>query len=157
MRYARLAEVMASYTRPTKLRVDRDGVRIETIGVRGRVWLLLGAMALVAVALVALLRPARHAGGDASAAVQSRDFPAPNADLGRAHRPADQPLRAPVGVSGRAALPAAPRGRPVAAPDEAAAPASGDAPTEEAPMFGIGAPGEGVAVFPPPGTKPIKR
>jgi len=148
---------MASYTRPSKLRVDSDGVRIETIGVRGRIWLLLAAMALVVVVLVALLRQGRRDGGDDSAAAQSRTFSAPAADAGRAHRPADQPLRVPLAVSGRGAQPATARERRAAAPDEPAPPASADAPEQEAPMFATGAPGEGIAVFPPPGTKPVKR
>jgi hypothetical protein len=149
---------MASYTRPTKLRVDSDGVRIEVSGVRGRVWLLLAAMALVVVALVALVRPARRDSADESAVAQTRTSSAPSAAPGRANRPASQLLRAPVAVSGRAALPGpAARERVEAAPAEPAPPTSADAPTEEAPMFATGAPGEGIAVFPPPGTKPIKR
>ncbi len=58
---------MTSHTRPTKLRVDSDGVRIETSGVRLRIWLLLAAAGLVVAALVGLVRPARRDAADDSA------------------------------------------------------------------------------------------
>ena len=46
---------MVSNRRPTKLRVDSDGVKIETSGVRPSVWLVVVALALIGAFL--LVRP----------------------------------------------------------------------------------------------------
>ena len=146
---------MASNTRPTKMHVDSDGVRIETSGVRGRVWLLVGALGLVAFALFLLGRPAHHQAADEVAAVPQHKPAATVADTEPAARPPDKPVRAAVAVAEPVAPPR-PAREPAPSSAQAAAPASEGAPAEEAPMFGTGAPGEGIAVFPPPGTKPIK-
>lgn len=145
---------MANQTRPTKLHVDGDGVRIETTGVRGRVWFLVVAIGLVGVALLLVFRPARRASTDEIAAA-----PAPKrGPAGGARQAAqvpDKPLRDAAPVNQPAAPPAAAgEQQPPASAAQPAQPAE-DAP-EEAPMFGAAVPGEGIAVFPPPGTKPIK-
>lgn len=148
---------MASHTRPTKLRVDRDGVRIETTGVRGSVWLLAGAIGLVCVALLLLVRLARHENPDPSVAAPPRKLAMTAPDSGHIARPPDKPVRANVAVTEQVAPPPAAHEAAPAPTKESQAPTA-DAPPEEAPMFaGTGAPGEGIAVFPPPGTKPIKR
>jgi hypothetical protein len=148
---------MASPTRPTKLRVDRDGVRIETTGVRGRIWLLVAAMGVVLVALLVLVRHGQHELPDKIVAAAPRRPMARAPDIGRAVRPPDKPLRAAVAVAEPVAPPPAAHQQPPPTLAEPAQPASEDAPAQEAPMFGTGAPGEGIAVFPPPGTKPIKQ
>lgn len=146
---------MASHTRPTKRRVDRDGVRIETSGVRGRVWLLAAAMGLIVVALLLLARPARHQTADEVGAAPQRKLTSPALDTGHAPRPPDKPLPAAVAVAAPVAPPRpGPEPTPVSA--QAADPSGDGEALGEAPMFGTGAPGEGIAVFPPPGTKPIK-
>ena len=147
---------MASHTRPTKLRVDRDGVRIETTGARGSVWLLAGAIGLVCLALLVLVRLARHENPDASVAAPPRKLAVTDPSSRHIAGPPDKPVRANVAVTEQVAPPAAREAAPV--PTKESQAPTADAPAEEAPMFGgTGAPGEGIAVFPPPGTKPIKR
>jgi hypothetical protein len=155
MRYARHESNMAGPSGPTKLHIDSDGVRIETSGVRGGVWLLAGAMTLVAAALLMLARPSRRENVEEHSTAPRQ--PAVNAPaLARGAQPADKPLRAAVPVSEHATRlpPAAQRPAPASAQPEEP---PGNAAAEEAPMFGAAVPGEGIAVFPPPGTKPIKR
>ena len=150
---------MASHPRATKVRVDSDGIRIETSGVRGRVWLLVAAMGLVVAALLLLARPARHQRADDVATTPQSKPVAPASTAGRAGRPPDQPVRAAVAPDAPKTQSGAAR-EPPPASDQTAEPSGERAPAEEAseqaPMFGTGAPGEGIAVFPPPGTKPIK-
>jgi hypothetical protein len=151
---------MASHPRATKVREDSDGVRIETSGVRGRVWLLVAAMGLVVVALLLLARPGRHQRADEVAASGQSKPAAPASEAGRAIRPPDKPMRAAVAIDEPRA-PSRPAREPTPASTQATEPSDEGAPAEEAsgdaPMFGTGAPGEGIAVFPPPGTKPIKN
>jgi len=150
---------MASHPRPTKVRVDSDGVRIETSGVRGRVWLLVAAMGLVVVALLLVAGPSRHQRADEVATtVQSKPV-VPASDGRRAVRPPDKPI--PAAVAGdEPRAPSGPAREPTPASTQAAERSDEGVPageaSGEAPMFGTGAPGEGIAVFPPPGTKPIK-
>ena len=146
---------MAKDTPSTKLRVDSDGVRIETSGVRGRIWLLVTAIMLVAVALFVLVRPGRHQNSSDEKVVAAPHQPSARPPVAR--RP-DRPQRAVVPADHPAAEPPAVQEDAVApAPTKEPQPEE-DAAAEEAPMFaGTGQPGEGIAVFPPPGTKPIKR
>jgi hypothetical protein len=146
---------MAGQTREPKVRVDADGVRIHELPhVRARVWLIV-FVAAIAIALLLIVRP--HARTE----VVERVAPppraaAPPAMAGGAHIPAE-----------RAAVPPPVRPRVPAVPDAAVAPqnpaaaagAPDDEPPPHEPMFGAAAPGapSGVALFPPPGTKPIKR
>jgi hypothetical protein len=103
-------------------------------GVRNRVWLLAGALALVALGLVALslLRPARRSPPPPPA----REEPAPPRREARAHERA-APLLADA------------RPRPVAAPPAA----EPEAPAESEPRPRGPS---GIALFPPPGTDPVK-
>ncbi len=146
---------MASHTRATKLRVD-DGVRmLEAGGVRRRVWLLVVAMVLVTVAVLMVVRPRRD-GWDERAQPAA---PTSAASGAGETRPAPHALK-PLHPEPRYRVPAARVERPPAPAADAGPRAGEDVPAEaaeEAPMFGKAAPGEGIAVFPPPGTKPIKR
>jgi hypothetical protein len=159
---------MVNETRPTKQRIDDDGVRIvETAGVRGSVWLLALALGLVGVAVILFVRPMSNR--TASIVEEPRRSPANNVMASNKLPAQHQPVpRAPVvppvppgagDATGGAAAPAvnaepAPASQKVTQPDAAA---DDHAAAPEAPMFGPLVPGEGIAVFPPPGTKPIKR
>jgi len=150
---------MATHPRPPKVRVDSDGVRIETSGVRGRVWLLVAAMSLVVVALLLVAGPARHQRVDEVATTAQSKPAAPAPDGRRAARLPDNPMPAAVAVD-EPRVRSGPAREPTPAAAQAAEPSDESAAAEgasgDAPMFGAGAPGEGIAVFPPPGTKPIK-
>lgn len=148
---------MARAVRERRVRVDEDGVRIhELSGVRGGVWLAVLAIVLVGVVLLMLARRgSEREVGDAATSASHR---APAAPLAASDSPA---------AAGPPAAPVAPRRpAPVAPVNSADVPAPapiaepGDQPPQpEAPMFEQAKPGEqtGVALFPPPGTKPIKR
>ena len=126
---------MADDSQRRKVRVDADGVRIEKLsGVRGRVWLIVAAIALVGIAL--LLRR-----------------PAPISETARER--VAQPPAAPRQAPPPPAVPAAAARIPPPAPANDAPASEGD----EHPMFGKPNPGEpsGVALFPPMGSDPIKR
>ena len=140
--------------------VDKDGVRtIEHGRVRSSVWLLALAMALVGVAVFVVVRPAlrrpQMEPGETAAVEPSAPAFAPHATPARpskAPRPpgAPPPLRVPAG--GALPPPEQRPAAPAAAPEPAAAtePAAADSsePSDQP---------SGLAVFPPPGTKPIKR
>jgi hypothetical protein len=122
------------------------GPRIgDAASTRKRTWLLAGALASILLAVALLLRLAidGHAAEPASvpSVSQAPLEPAPP-------RRAVQPR--PVA---EAAAPAA------AQPRMDEAPVSDEPPEREDPPIGFGPPGEktGIALFPPPGTKPTKR
>ncbi|MFI5396147.1 MAG: hypothetical protein ACHQ9S_11500 [Candidatus Binatia bacterium] len=162
---------MASDGRPTKLRVDRDGVRIvETPGVRTGVWLLILAMTFISITLIVIVRPALHGGSSSDGVVTA---PSSKAAVGA---PNDTGSAAPAVKSwrlqpvGRADAPQPavrlepkPAGVPASAPAEpptALAPeAAPAAPEEDKPAAEEEATDQptGIALFPPPGTKPILR
>lgn len=160
---------MANRSPRGKPHVDQDGVRTtESAGVRTSVWLLALALALVGWAVFVVFRPAlQHAWGppsassaaDATAAVST---PHGSAALGPQHRPAaipparrevpQRPEPAAQAEPTRAAAPPAPPAAPnsaAAAPAEKSSPPAADTEDSDEP--------QGVALFPPPGTKPIKR
>jgi hypothetical protein len=149
---------MTADRRGSKVHVDADGVRIERLsGVRGGVWLALLAIGAVCALLLAMRTPPsappveRPAGVVPPARVAAGDVRVP------ARPPAlpDAPRR-PVPIN----PPVAPPERPPAAAAAPAQPANqGEPPNREDAVFGQANPGErsGIALFPPPGTKPIKR
>jgi hypothetical protein len=114
------------------------------------VWLLVLAMALVLVAVFVIVRPLRDGGSGERSQPAGRTTAASAAGDTRAAPPAVKPWHPP---------PVARVERPPAPADDASAPADEEDPVaaSEAPMFGEAVPGEGIAVFPPPGTDPIKR
>ncbi|HTO57076.1 MAG TPA: hypothetical protein VMJ74_04740 [Pseudomonadales bacterium] len=153
---------MASDRQRKKLRVDDDGVRIETSRVRTGVWLLVTAT-VVLVSIVAVMRRSPEPDAVVTTVARSEPQPAPASakpiqlvPIARA-APTVAPLRpdAPTPASDEAVA--------VSATPDATTPVADSEPQEEgkeaAPMFGPITPGEksGVALFPPPGTKPIKR
>jgi len=163
-------ERMTSRGRPTKLRVDADGVRMQTSGVRPWVWLVVLVLALVG-ATVVFFRPVHRSADEATAPAapagkvalnasaraqpelamkpQHPQAPAPTQPLRSAVRLVPKPANgpAPVEVGPVEPQPVAPAEAAPAAPDEEKAAANEmgeDQPT-------------GIALFPPPGTKPILR
>jgi hypothetical protein len=148
---------MAGRTGRTHERVDSDGVRIvKNPGVRTGVWLLVLAMGLVIVGVLVLVRPTLNE----SAVDPAQHAPVKVAAAGgpRAGQPPAKPLRSlPT-----ARIPQAKslRAVPVARVELKPAPGAGPTPPGEAEAgSGDTASGErsGIALFPPPGTKPIKR
>jgi len=148
---------MSRQTRERRLRVEADGVRIHELpGVRPGVWLAALAVIVSAVALLLFARQARHADPSDPAALQPRARLA--SDAAPAQRAPAQVVAPPAAppVVPRRPAPAAP-----AAPPAAAAVGAGDGepPPHDDAVFGQPQSGEpsGMALFPPPGTKPIKR
>ncbi|MFI5364512.1 MAG: hypothetical protein ACHQ4J_02710 [Candidatus Binatia bacterium] len=154
-------------TRTSDTGPDADGVKIiRATGVSGPVWLLALALLLVAATLFMVVRPALHkdlneTGGPSPANVRKNPAHDLNVDaVSVKHVPA-----APVIRISQPQAPAANAEQPSAHKDSVAA--NEAAPTDAAP----GAAGEaraasddgehdeptGLALFPPPGTKPIKR
>jgi len=143
---------MAGHTRSRRVQVDADGVRIERLsGVRGGVWLVLLAAGLLCVGLV-LMRPAPRVSVEPAAAPK-----APVVAERDAAPPARQPAAAAIEPHRRVAeipdAPAEPPRPPVVSGEAPPPPAHEDA------VFGAADPTQpsGIALFPPPGTKPIKR
>jgi hypothetical protein len=144
---------MASHPRAT----PGDGVRVvRTSAVRRVVRLTLLAMsAVVLVVVVALLGLRMPPAGTAAPPAASPAEPAPPSPP-VAQRP-DAPPLAPLTVAER---PAAPEARaPSARAVRRAPPTTVEPPEKEDEPFTIGGPDEqgGLKVFPPMGTKPIKR
>jgi hypothetical protein len=141
----------------TKSSVDPDGVRIvETAGVR-TVVRLLGATAIVVAVVTALavaiirFAPARRAPDEATNALPASPPPAlaagPVGDASGApsHPPVDPPGERPRRVrAARVQPPATSPGAELSAKDVI-------------PMLRAAGEREGIAAFPPPGTKPVKR
>jgi len=140
--------------RGRKPHVDPDGVRIRRLpGGRGRTWLAVLAVGLLGALLFLAVRPAPDGEQPAAEpvavprrAVAASDVRPPAAPVVEPHRPRPVPPAVPAAVPPAAAE--------AAAPDDASEP-----PSKEDPVFGEAKPGErsGIALFPPPGTKPIKR
>lgn len=121
--------------------------------VRGSVWLLAGALALVAVAILLLLRPllaSRRPSGGADGSAAAAANPARR----------DEPRHAgpvPTAADARRARPVPrPAAPPPSAPEAvAAAPAAGEGSAPPSDADGDAEP-SGIALFPPPGTNPPK-
>jgi hypothetical protein len=150
-----LAPPMAGQPGRTHVRVDGDGVRIATDpGARAIVRWLAAGIALVVVAVVGTIVAIRLAPGRGDASVPAADLaPRPAADT---HVAAAIP--APVATATTPPGHAMPHTTPK--PPPPTPPFDGDPPPDKpAPMFEFAKPGEktGVALFPPPGTKPLKR
>jgi len=146
---------MAGQPGRTHVRVDGDGVRIATDpGARAIVRWLVAGIALVVVVVVGTIVAIRMAPGrrgPASDAARDDLTPAPGAEThtARATIPTPAPpAPAPTAVHASAKPP------PPTPPFDREPPAE-----KPAPMFEFAKPGEktGVALFPPPGTKPLKR
>lgn len=143
---------MADRDPHTRQQVDQDGVRtIETAGVRTSVWLFVLAMALVALALFVVVRPAIQQALTAP--------PQPSSPELAAQAPAPHPTAAPrkIAAPPAPALAEAPRVPEHPVPPAATPPAEA-APPEADGVDSHQTAGEasGIALFPPPGTKPIK-
>jgi hypothetical protein len=138
---------MASHPRRTTLRVDGDGVRrLEARGVRMVVRLFALAVGLVSLGVVVAVVAIRLS--DAR-----RTEPVPAGPPARPVAGSSTPAREAATVAPAAPVPAAASVTP-----RRKRPAPAEPEGEEA-TFTLPAPGErtGIAVFPPPGTKPIKR
>ncbi|HVM97695.1 MAG TPA: hypothetical protein VMT89_14970 [Candidatus Acidoferrales bacterium] len=154
----RQAPEMAHNRPSTTTRVDNDGVRVyREPGVRPAVWLAVFAVALLAVGLL-LRRPGSESSArpDASSPAES-----PGSRLRLSQRDiVDQPAAV------ARPRPASARASAAASRDESEAP-SEKRTRQPAPLQAQGQPADaadedsdnptGIAVFPPPGTKPIKR
>ena len=149
---------MAEQKRRSMQGSDEDGVKIiQGSGVRTSVWLLALAMALVGLAIFLVIRPAlRKSTVAPSSADLAAKAPAPKATEAPRKRLQERvPPTAPMARLPEAApalqpekVTAAPQ--PTLAPDaEAAEQDTGETNEADQPT--------GLAVFPPPGTKPIKR
>jgi len=143
---------MARYPSSTKHRRDRDGVKV--VGTRGPVgWLLVPALALLAVAGWVVVRATREDGPSRAPArpeplaLSDAAAPAPAPHVSEP-RPSEQPA-----PRTRERGPHV-RRRPDRPPDR-----PDDRAKEDEPTYTLNKPGEhaGIAAFPPPGTKPIKR
>lgn len=160
---------MAKGSRPTKLRVDSDGVKTaETPGVRPGVWLLIVALGLVG-ALIAFLRPSTRDGAmestvpvDKAALSVATSTHGSSLAMKPPHRepvPVAQPPHPAARLVPKPQEPVAPPPAPV---DVEAAPAAAPAPAppnddEPAANDSGGDQPVGIALFPPPGTKPVLR
>jgi hypothetical protein len=157
---------MTSKGRATKLRVDADGVRMQTSGVRPGVWLVVLALALVG-ATVIFFRPGHRSADEATApaapagkvgvnvpgrvqpesAAMKPQHPQAAAPAQLVHsgiRLVPKPTKAVGAVEPQPVAPAEPQ---PAAPDEEK-PAANEMGEDQL---------TGIALFPPPGTKPILR
>jgi hypothetical protein len=133
--------------------VDRDGVETtEQLGIRASIWLLIAAMLVVAVAVLVIVRPAIEQALSAPAAPSANT--APRASTSAPHDNAMEPHPPPP--DGRAAHRELPDRRPPASRDVAAAPPVPGADGDPDAAASAGAP-SGIALFPPPGTKPILK
>ncbi len=143
---------MAGRSRAARTGAGSDGVRI-TAGRRGRkeIGAILGAAALVALSLVTVARwlqpdaPGRRAASPPAAAAAAELAPSNAPRAGAVVRVEARPRR----VTGAAPPPRGGAPSPAEAPD-------GGPPTHEEPPFSIGSPGSGIALFPKPGTDPVK-
>jgi hypothetical protein len=149
-------QAMASQPRSTGVPVDSDGVRIER-GTRGRrvVGLAAVAAALVtAAALIAIvvirMAPRERVPPGTNSEPMALEAPAPppvaRPEAPPVARPAPAPPANVVASAERPVRPAPPAKRPEAV-----------LPSVVPPLIEVGEPGTGIQVFPPPGTKPIKR
>jgi len=153
---------MASQPHGTRVHVDADGVRVERpSAARTVIRVTLVAMGVVVLASIGSLIALRMSPGNRIA----REAPTPSDVV-----PRGRPSESPPGTPAAADVPAPPvvpaASHPV--PPSTATPAHGvrrapaavpEPPEKEDEPFTIGDPKErtGMRVFPPPGTKPIKR
>jgi hypothetical protein len=158
---------MADDPRSSNARGGGDGVRITRgPGARKEVWLLAAVSALACASILAAswLRGRTPDARAGVAQTKSGEVHRPAAPAGAALRPR---ARAQARVAARAAAPATRRSAPDEAPGRRSAPSAADAssvvgveaevePERDPPPFTIGAPGTGIALFPPPGTDPPK-
>jgi hypothetical protein len=152
---------MARRSPSTTQQVDADGVRtIAGSGVRRSVWLLLAAMTLVGVAILLVIRPAIQQTFTAPAAVRPSDASADARAPGATAAPRQAPRQsAPAVAQAHPPDGGAPSERLAPATPPARAPAPDSAPAATGERGGQQTRDEptGLALFPPPGTKPIKR
>lgn len=132
-----------------------DGVKIvATPGVRKSVWLVAGALALVALAALLLVR----VGGEqlATDVAAPAKFPKGAAAMPAAPTREQEAKSAASRHARRIAAPAAQSSPPGPAPAQSAQPV--EPPSREDAPFGLGRPGEtsGIKLFPAMGTKPTK-
>ena len=143
-----------------KRHVDRDGViTTEGSGIRTSVWLLVLAMTIVGLALFVVVRPLFESSGSRA--------PAPPAPDPGAQQPAARAAATPPTGAVRVApvdAPEPPGGdshpeprRPILPQKPAPQPAAAAEESDEADADPNQHEPSGIAVFPPPGTKPIKR
>ena len=137
---------MARDPSSTKHRVDRDGVKL--VGTRGPAvgWLLVSALALLGVAAWVVVRAT---GEDGTSRAPAGQPPLARSDTGPALAP---PRRASEPRPKDEEHPHVRRRQDHRSDGR-------DAPKEDEPTYTLNKPGEhaGLAAFPPPGTKPIKR
>ena len=143
---------MASEPPPANRRVDRDGVTITYTGAARAVGAVLAcALAVLGIGAWLMLRSARQL-----EVVRTAEAPKPGVERPPPQKatPDSAPRERPPAVT-TAEQPAP---APVAPPQEATAPQEA-APPQEEQTYTLLKPGEhaGLGVFPPPGTKPIKR
>ncbi len=139
---------MRNHPRTTKIRVDRDGVRVsEPVGLRKSVVALCGLLVVTSVAVVIGVRWLL----DANAA------PAADSPPKWVVREIEQAPMSPAPDGWHAVARKEPS-RPAPTAEESL-PEDGGPPTREEPNFTIDASGErtGIGLFPPAGTKPIQR
>jgi hypothetical protein len=140
-------------TRGDSSRVRDDGMVVHAEGGgRAAVGLLALAVVLVGVALIVLLYPRVRPAAD-SAATPRRDDVSARGGRGTEGRVAAAPPSRPLSArdSGAAKPPSSTPGSDAQQPQPAAAAAKAEAGDADA------AEPSGIALFPPPGTKPIKR
>lgn len=143
---------MAQPTRRNDVRVDQDGVRtIQTSGVRPSVWLAAAALVVLGLGFLLLrstrqpMEPDLDNGGEAKAAVAAQPPP-------QARPPAYKPVR-----RSEPPEPPVPAEVPVDQPASGAVETDVDTNPEEATDDSDGEELTGIALFPRPGTDPIKR
>lgn len=152
---------MADRYTGARRRVDKDGVRtIEGSGVRTSVWLLTLAMVLVGVVLLVIVRPALQAGRKPRIETHKPNLAAHNAlEHSRApalHAPA--PPKMAIRAEARSSTDAPRPEHQPPAPTPALQPDyNAPAPPADAEQGQQSNEPRGIAVFPPPGTKPILR
>ena len=118
--------------------------------IRGSVWLLIGALLLMALAILLLVRPLLGT----PAQLAQTEVPAPAGENSARHKAA----AAPPGTDTRPARPV-PRKEVAPPPARAAAPADAEAPAQQRAAANDDAGGaepSGIALFPPMGTDPPK-
>lgn len=161
---------MARDGRPTKLQVDSDGVRTERAGVRPGVWVAALAIVLIGVALLVRVRPTPYRGVEQTmashvAAPQGADKPPKPGGVAVHPVPVAVKVQPPSDAAPAVPVRLVPKGPPELAPPVADLPAVPPAEPVQAPPNDEAAPANetaedhstGIALFPPPGTKPILR
>ncbi len=152
---------MAADERSTRLRVDSDGVKItESSGVRTGVWLLVLAMGLTGAAIFLAARSRIQSSVDESPSRPDRNPEAQRVDAAPAVRPEVRRVDTHV-ASADAGRPEPPaqgddEKRAEIVPTDPGQVSAAEPRDDAHAADGAGEP-SGMAHFPPPGTKPIKR